>query len=62
MIHPLTITQSENDFKKFTDEEIAEFGKDVLYPQTIKLTDPKEIEEAKLLSQELTQDEFLRLN
>jgi len=54
--------QNPTNDKKPTDEEIAEFGEDVIYSQTVELRDPKEIEEAKILSQELTPSEFLRLN
>ena len=61
MLNILTITQSKNDLIKYTEEELEEWGEDVLYPKIVVHTDPKEIEEAKLLSQEVTLKEFEEL-
>ena len=48
--------------KTITDEEIAEFGKDVVFSQEVVLTTQEEIEEAKLLSQVVDNDEFKALD
>lgn len=48
--------------KTITDEEIAEFGKDVVSSQEVVLTTQEEIEEAKLLSQVVDNDEYKALD
>ncbi len=48
--------------KTITDEEITEFGKDVVSSQEVVLTTQEEIEEAKLLSQVVDNDEYKALD
>ena len=48
--------------KTITDEEIAEFGKDVVISQEVVLTTQEEIEEAKLLSQVVDNEEYKALD
>lgn len=55
------MSQENNQNTNFTEQELAEWGEDVLYPKVVELTDPKEIEEAKLLSQEVMPKEFEEL-
>ena len=55
------MSQENNQNTNFTEQELAEWGEDVLYPKVVELTGPKEIEEAKLLSQEVTPKEFEEL-
>ena len=55
------MSQEKNQNTNFTEQEIAEWGEDVLYPKIVVHTDAKEIEEAKLLSPEVTPKEFEEL-
>ena len=55
------MSQENNQNTNLPEQELAEWGEDVLYPKVVELTDPKEIEEAKLLSQEVTPKEFEEL-
>lgn len=50
------------DTIKITDEEIAEFGKEVIFFQEVELTTQEEIEEAKLLSQVVDNEEYKALD
>lgn len=55
------MSTEKNQDNFFTEQELKEWGEDVIHSKVVELKDPKEIEEAKLLSQEVTPKEFEEL-
>ena len=54
------MAEKNNQNNEFTEEEIKDWGEDVLYGVVEKLSE-QELADAKFLSQEVTQEEFKAL-